>query len=371
MRESRIEPFASVENGFASWLNTNAKREPGHAPLVLVEITDDDLRTTPWPWTPFDFSLAVDAALTFSPSVLAIEPVLSWPSPDAQQITLLHHQLLRVPKLLLGAELGYREEAPATPQELPRLKSSGNVGSIPDFNSFAQAPAEQLRLAGALGFENLNRQARVHERVPLVFRHCGQVVPSFVLQAAMLWYGVTPSEVTVEPGHHIDLGDRVRIPIDAEGTMAIDFGLHYSRISVSDLILAASQKEKPVAGPTTRLGQSLALIARNDAASRKLDFAKRTGSTGELFALSIATIQQQIFIRRFPIYGEVAVIGAGMALAWFISRKGKFGALFTGVAAMAVYLLIALGLFAGTFIALPLILPLGLVCFIVLLRQLD
>ncbi len=372
MRESRIEPLASVENSFASWLNTNAKREPSRAPLVLLEITDDDLSATPWPWSPFDFSLAVSAALSFEPAVLALEPVLSWEAAKTEQITLLHHQLLRVPKLLLGADLGVSSTLLPPLQEIPLLPHvKGETGALPEYNAVAQRPVEELRLAGALGFENLPGRGETLQRVPLVFRYYGHVVPSFVLQAAMLWYGVTPDEVTVVPGGYVALGEAVRIPIDARGTFAVDFGIPITRLSVGDLILAAAQDQKPTAGAAPRIKGSFALVARNDGASRMLHFANRSGSRGEFFAQSIATIQQQAFIRRIPVYGEACIIAAGIALAWYASRKSRLATVTLGVAAVAAYMLIALGIFAGTFIALPLLLPVGLIGFVVLLRLID
>jgi len=380
MRESRIEPLVSVENGFASWLSTNARRQPPGAPLVLLEITDDDLRAAPWPWSPFDYSLAVNAAMAFGPSVLAVEPLLSWEEgeqvkkAEADQISLLHHQLLRVPKLLLGAELGVAETPPPAPEELPVLtRVSGHLGNLPEFNAITRQPAEQLRLAGAVGFENLPEGPL--RRAPLVFRHCGRVVPSFVLQAAMLWYGVAPDEVTVVPGSYIALGNSLRIPIDAHGTFAVDFGVPITRLTVSDLLLSAeragAEPGEPVAGLAPRLKGSLALLARTDAASRTLEFAGRHGSRGEFFARALATLQQQALARRLPVYAEAAIIAAGLALAWFGARKTKLGAAALVAACVSVYLLAALGVFSTTTVALPLVLPLGLATFVLLLRWLD
>ena len=376
MRESRVAPLNSVEAAFGSWLNVNARREPIPAPLTVVEISDEDLRATPWPWSPLDYSLFLNAALPFHPPVLAIEPVLTWKKPDAQQISVLHNQVLRAPKVLLGAELGLPEDLSVIPpmREVPVLRHvTGDIASIPEFTLLAREPADEIRLAGTLGFENLGEVNPVR-RVPLVFRYRGQVAPSFVLQAAMLWFGVTPDEVTVLPGQAIQLGKIARIPVDARGTMLVDFGIPATRFSMADLLLSAEQiqaKQKAVA-PVTELSHRLTLLARTDRASRVLRFANgRTGSPGDLFASAVATIQNREFIRFMPVWGEALFIAEALLLAWFCTRMRKRTAALACVVVFCVYMLVALGIFAGTLIALPLILPSGLIAFVALFRLMD
>ena len=245
MRESRLYPLDGVETAYANWLAINAPRQSEPAPLVLVQIADDDLRANPWPWSPVDYSLFLNAALPFQPPVLAVEPVLDWPKPDAQQVTLLHNQLLRAPKVLLSSEFGFPEDPALMPplQEVPVLRHvEGNISGLREFPLITAQPGEALRLSATLGFvESAEDAKEVVRRVPLVFRYGGQVVPSFVLQAAMLWFGVTPEEVVVVPGSYIALGKDLRVPVDAAGSMLVDFTVPMVRFSLADLILSAEQ----------------------------------------------------------------------------------------------------------------------------------
>ena len=381
MRESRIAPLSSVESAFESWLMLNAQRPAVAAPLTLVQISNDDLRDTPWPWGPLDFSLFLNAALGFQPPVLAIEPVLAWKSADAQQLAILHNQLLRSPKVLLGSELGLPEDLTVVPpmQEVPVLRHvAGSITNLQEFNLVARQPAEEVRLAGTLGFENLlgseSNPKHTVGRVPLVFRYRGHVVPSFVLQAAMLWFGVTPEEVSVNPGKAIVLGKIARIPVDAYGAMAVDFSIQTTHFPMSDLLVSAEQAQarQKTTAPVGEIKRSLVLLARTDNAARTLRFADgRSGSLGELFATAIATIQNRTFSRRVPISAELFIIADAMVFAWFCSRLRKFKAGIAGLIVVCAYLLLTLGLFAGTLLALPLVLPIGLVAFIVLFRLLD
>ena len=381
MRESRIAPLDSVDATFESWLDVYAHRQSPSVPLTLVQISDEDLRATPWPWSPLDFSLFLNAALAFRPPVLAIEPVLTWKSVDAQQIGVLHNQLLRTPKVLFGSELGLPEDLSVVPpmQEVPVLRHvTGDITTLHEFSLVARQPAEEIRLAGTLGFENLVGPGQpvpgVIRRIPLVFRYRGQAVPSFVLQAAMLWYGVTADEIAVRPGKWIDLGKSIRIPVDAAGQMTVDFSASITRFSMSDLLLSTEQvqmKQKSIA-PVSELKRSLTLLARTDAGAQTLRFANnRIGGTGELFAAAIATLQNRLFIRHIPLYGEGIIIADAIVLAWFCARLRKLRAGIVCLLLFCVYMLLALGIFSATLVALPLLLPAGLVAFVALFRALE
>lgn len=378
MRESRTAPFDSLEAAFSSWLTVNAPRQTEAAPLALVQISDEDLRENPWPWSPLDYSLFLNAALPFQPPVLAIEPVLAWKKPDAQQITLLHNQLLRAPKVLLGSELGPLEDPTTIPpmQEVPVLQHvEGSVSGVREFPLVALQPCEELRLAATLGFvEPLEEGGAVVRRVPLVFRYRGQVVPSFVLQAVMLWFGVTPDDVVVKPGSYIEIGKKLRVPVDDAGSMPVDFAIPMVRFSLGDLILSAEQHqtEHQSIAPVARLKNSLTLLARTDTASRTIPLANgRNGSRGELLAAAIATIQRGSFISRAGITVDLIIILEAMILAWFCWRLSKLGTLVLCVGLFAFYMLCTLGVFAALQVALPLMLPAGLLAFIVSFRQLD
>jgi hypothetical protein len=382
MHESRTAPFRGVESAFQTWLAANAPRNLGNAPLALVQISDEELASHPWPWTPVDTSLFLNAALTFGPRVVAVEPVLAWNEPDASQVALLHNQLLRAPKALLGAEFGFPEDPALLPplQEVPVLRHVvGNASRVPDFPVIAAQPADDLRMAATLGFfepavVTVSGSCEPVRRVPLVFRYRGLVTPSFVLQAAMLWYGVTPEEVEVVPGSHIALGKALRIPVDAAGTMAVDFAIPLIRFSAADLILSAEQFQSGHAttAPVGTLKDGLALLARTDKEARTLPLANgRLGSRGELAAAAIATLQTGKFPVRAGLGAEAAIVAAAGLLGWFCNRRGKLAAAILCLGVFCFYLLGALGVFAAGQVALPLLLPAGLMLFLVLYRQLE
>ena len=73
----------------------------------------------------------------------------------------------------------------------------------------------------------------------------GEVIPSFALQAVMLWMRVTPGEVKIDIGSYIYLPQGKIIPINDEGSLLVNpstlKGARY--LKLNELLLAAQQHE--------------------------------------------------------------------------------------------------------------------------------
>ena len=381
LRESRTGLATGCERRFSDWIARNAAVERKEAPLALIEINDASLTNSrKWPLPPLDFAMFLRVGLFFDPSLLAIEPVMEWPqakgdgaAEQAQQI--LHENVLRAPKLLLGAELG----VPLDPDLLPPFQSvpvlrhvSGDKSRLLQFPIIQRQPLEDLRLSAQIGFTNLLSLESPARRVPLVFLYCGQVVPSFVLQSAMLWLKLTPEEIEVQPGSFVKLGDKMEIPIDEAGMMNVDTSSRFLRMGLEDLILVVSQieaQQKPMVAPETLKGKLL-LLARTDSGSRSLLFPSgKHGSSGELFAAAIATIQNGSFAQRAPLWVDLLLIAGVLALSRGFGRMSTAGVIFTALLASTVYVMGALSLYSVALIWLPGVLPFGLLGFALLFRQ--
>jgi adenylate cyclase len=385
LRESHQPPGSIIENHFVDWLASNTSRELPTAPLTLVEINDASVTEGhKWPWSPLDFSLFLQAALPFNPSVLAIEHVLlwdektggdaDWQAKRPQYEKILHDFLLRVPKVLLGAQLGFPEDPDIIPplQPAPVLRHlNGSVGLVPEFTIIDRQPKEEFRLAPKLGFTNLPASEGVIRRVPLLLRYRGEVVPSFALQAILLWYEVTADDVEATIGSHIDIAGRVRIPIDVTGSVRTYFKAPYLRFGFDDLLLAAQQKETGRAStvPVEKMKGSITLLARTDAAARTLRFPSGIqGSSGELTAAAIATIQNGAFIRRIPAWGDWVILVGLLGLCAGFAGWSRSRVLQVALATAVIYLMISLSIFTHTLVWLPLIMPGGVLLFTVLFR---
>src|SRR5262249_53360074 len=140
---------------------------------------------------------------------------------------MLRDSLLRAPKALLGAELGWPEDPETIPTIgaaplLPHVK--GDLRQVPEWTVIEHQPKEDFRSAVTLGFTNIPERKHPLNATPLVLRYQGRIVPSFPLQAVLLWMKLSPDDVTVVLGSHIAVGSKLQIPIDDEGRMRVNYG---------------------------------------------------------------------------------------------------------------------------------------------------
>jgi len=386
IREAQSHQLAVIEETFVNWLAANTNGEHAAAPVMLVEINDNCLVDHPWPWSPLDYASFLDGALQFKARAAAIEPVLAWDEkkmtpaqslkqPQFEQI--LHDRILRMPKIELGAQLGFPDDPDVLPamQPMPVFRNvEGDTEAVPEFTVIDGEPGEDIRLMTALGFDNIPSSESTAQHAPLVFRYRGQIVPSFALEAMMLWYGALPDEVEVRLGSAIRLGNKLTIPVDSAGAMLVDWKQPYDRVGFDDLELAMDQAEQikgghPTAVDPARMNDRLMVLARTDAHSQSLLFPTgRMGSSGELFAAAIATAESNAFARPAGQLGSAAVLLLGCALAWVLHTRRKIitPPLILGFA--AAYLLLCLSVFEAVRIALPLTPMLGLAIFIAFFR---
>ena len=117
LREPRLRRCDEI---FLRWLLKNSVVENVQPPLTIIEIgrphgtvkqnpesasAADFLRGTASANSPLEAALFLQAALQFKPTVVAFEPVLQWPENAQDEEQVFVDQAMRVPKLLLAAEL--------------------------------------------------------------------------------------------------------------------------------------------------------------------------------------------------------------------------------------------------------------------------
>ncbi|MEP6956831.1 MAG: hypothetical protein ABI883_08390, partial [Chthoniobacterales bacterium] len=227
LREPR---FAQVEDKFLFWSLAHSPGSGPTVPLTVVEIGRDALMDpqraqavaaeAPQPGSssagisPLEFALFLQSVLDFKPGVIAFENILTWRERDKDQEQVFLDQAMRVPKLLLASELGPTADPDAPWGEIRGFAQvEGNRGNLPPFSGIDRQPNEDLRLIATPGYINLPDGFSSGTRVPLLFLYRGEVIPSFPLQAILLWLRITPAEVKVVLGSHIGLPQDRRIPI--------------------------------------------------------------------------------------------------------------------------------------------------------------
>ncbi|MBV9658529.1 MAG: CHASE2 domain-containing protein [Verrucomicrobia bacterium] len=408
LRESRqpTSPVAALDERFLDWLMANTGsplNQPRRGPLptvTLVEIGDDALDPSAGKeaLSALDYALFLQAANAFDPAVVAVLPVLEFPRPQPEYERILLNQALRTSKLLLAVQPNGPTPArppvnapPAiTPEAIvaPLRHVQGDTNALPELRELDRRPAERLLLTaaacGPTSTQALDRAspaaAALVRTVPLLFRtSTGDVLPAFTLQAAMLWLQLTPDEIRVELPRYIQLGNRLRVPVDAAGALRLDvrpFGRQLSRIDLDDLLLASNEKNgeaptpaanaspasavAPDAGALKAIAGGTLLLGRTDRQSRTL--ALPTGdrvTPAELQALAMVDLQTHAFIQRAPLGYDALVIAALLVFGWSLVPLRRSLGLALVFALLLVYTLIALMIFDFGRLWLPWAMPTG------------
>src|ERR1700722_12054069 len=117
LREPRFQRF---EETYLNWLARNSLPSGPPIPLTVVEIENPSSpkQSSNQP-RPLEISLFLQGLLDFQPTVVAIAPVLDWDERDKEQEQIFIDQAMRVPKLVLGAELTSPPDPAAPVAEIP------------------------------------------------------------------------------------------------------------------------------------------------------------------------------------------------------------------------------------------------------------
>jgi len=375
LREPR---FQQVEDAFLNWSMEHAEGVLPPAHITLVEIGREDFQrltppdeAKPLPkgqaasrsLSPLEYALFLQAVLAFEPTVIALEPVVIWRDRDKDQVQVFIDQAMRVPKLLIGIELGDRTEQDLSADDVPSFPNvTGNRGELAAFSGVKRQPAEDIRLISTPGFINLPSERSNRIRVPLLFEYRGEIVPSLPLQAIMLWLRITPAEVKIELGSQIILPNGWRIPIHRDGTVTINPIAKQSvrRLNLNQLLLAAQEREKhrPPSLNIDNLKDQIVLLR----------LAGDPLQPSNLFATAIATIQNNAYVRPAPWAVPWLIILAAALLSCFLWMISKPNFVLWAIIFVAGYTLLALSLLATDRLWVPMFLPLALLGFLVVAR---
>ena len=375
LRDPRLR---QVEDGFFDWFLRQAEPVLPPAQVTLVELGRDDiLRLTPpdesksipkgeavrRSLSPLEYALFLQAVLEFQPPVIGIEPILIWRTRDKLQEQVFIDQAMHAPKLLVGLELGGKSGHDPEPEDLGVLPNvTGNRGDLAQFTGVSRQPDDDIRLISTPGFINLPNDKNDPIRVPMLFEYRGEVVPSFTLQAIMLWLRATPADVKVELGSWISLPNGWQIPIHSDGTMTINLAARESvrHLTLNELLLAAQDHEKhrPLSGNIESLKEQIVLLR----------VAEDPLQPANAFSTAIATIQDNAYVHPVPAAVGWIIILAAALLGSFVWMISKTNLVLGAIIFSAGYTMVALALLARDRLWLPTFLPFALLWFLVVVR---
>ena len=379
LREPRLQ---EVEDLFLSWFMQQSQPLLPAAPVTLVEISRADIQRMPAPLAPNDqtpqpdkdklegrflapleYALFLQAVIEFQPAVVAIEPIVLWRDRDKEQEQIFIDQAMRVPKLLVGIELGAKGPRDLSPEDVPSFSQvSGERGRLTEFAGVSRQPDDDIRLISTPGFTNLSEGLSGPVRVPMLFEYRGEIVPSFPLQAILLWLRATPVEVKVELGSQILLPNGWKIPIQRDGTLTLNPAAERSvrRLTLNQLLLAAQEYEthRPPTIDLTNLKNQIVILRISDDPRQPPN----------VFATAIATIQNHAYVHRAPWAYDWSIVFGAALLGCFLWRISKWNLAMGAIGFSAGYGLVALGLLSKDRVWLPTFLPLCLLWFLVVVR---
>src|SRR5256714_3463316 len=348
----REPQFQRSEEVFLRWLIRHSQPVAKSVPITIVETGREN------PPAPLETALFLQGALQFKPTVIAMEPVLQWGERAKDQEQIFTDQAMRVPKLILGAELTATPDPDAPVAEIPGFPHvTGRRGDLPAFSGIEHQPGEDVRLLSTLGFVNRPDENAEELHVPLLFQYRGDVVPAFALQALMIWMRLTPGEVKIDIGSAISLPNGTRIPIRADGTLLVNPRLaqRARHVTLNELLLATQQHES---GAATAI--------RLEDIRSQLVLARADSSAPDVFAAAIGSIQTNSFVRRVNWIFDCIMVVLAAALSGVIRRFSRVDLVIGAVAFSAAYCLVALGIISRFSIWIPAWLPLGAVWIAVL-----
>jgi hypothetical protein len=371
LREPRFE---RTEEFFLRWLLKNSEPRGPTAPLTVVEIGHDasldrdPLKEFASPHSggtgvsPLEFALFLQSILEFQPTVVAFENVLRWRERDRDQEQVLIDQAMKVPRLLLAGELTPTADPDAPSAEIPSFTQvTGKRGELIEFSGIGRQPSEEIGLIGTTGFINLPEEVTDGIHVPLLFRYRGEVIPSFALQAILLWLRVTPAEVKIDLDSYISLPQGRKIPIQADGTVLIspNAGKKARRITLNELALATQQHQTgDKTGVNLENVRDQIVLARTPA---------HPFSPPDVFAATLATIQANAYVRRVSLIFDCVFLVIAVGLFGKLRRLSRVDLVLIAIAFTAAYCLIAFAVISRWMIWLPGVLPLGTVWLLVLI----
>ncbi|MEY2500735.1 MAG: hypothetical protein QOI07_1069 [Verrucomicrobiota bacterium] len=369
LREPRLE---RSEEFFLRWLLRNSDPHGPAASLTVVDIGHDNLmerepakegdENSPHSGanvvSPMEFALFLQSALEFSPTVIAFENILKWRETEKDQEQVFIDQAMRVPRLLLAAELTATPDPDAPGPEIAGFTQvTGRRGDLVEFSGIGRQPAEEMRLIATAGFVNLPDEIYDGIHVPLLFRYRGEVIPSFALEAILLWLRVTPGEVSIDLNSQISLPNGRKIPIRSDGTLLVspNASRKAHHVALGDLLVASQQRDT---GKTPEMGslRDQVVLARTPA---------NPLSPPDVFAATIATIQSSAYVHRVSWIFDCVVLLLAAAIVGKLRDIPRVDFVLGAIAFTAAYCLAALAIVSRWLIWLPGVLPLGAVWLLV------
>lgn len=357
-REENNGAFSNFNRGYINWLIDTKKVKAKPPSVTLLRISDSESSIfQEWPPSPIDYAIILKNLKEYKAKLVAIEPSMSWNNAGEGLLETLRTASLKYNKgeLLMGAVFQMDQSVFESNDKLinllnPILNISGDIKRIPEFTMIDPLPDRRLTSIGIpFGFTSIDmaEQDKMNNplKVPLLARIKEAIVPSFALRAIMMEQDMNSNDVTIHLGDKIAFSNGTTIPIDSQGSFEAFTGSRPD-INKEDINILSLPQEELDESQLRSLSNRIILVGIDTKTEQIIPF--RFGvkiSNAERIALSIATIQSNLFIKSSSSFYEYFIWVSIILLGLYLIRLKRSKAVARSLLAIIIYLAVNMVLF--------------------------
>ena len=357
-REENNGAFSNFNRGYINWLIDTKKVKAKPPSVTLLRISDSESSIfQEWPPSPIDYAIILKNLKEYKAKLIAIEPSMSWNNAGEGLLETLRTASLKYNKgeLLMGAVFQMDQSVFESNDKLinlinPISNISGDIKRIPEFTMIDPLPDRRLTSIGIpFGFTSIDmaEQDKMNNplKVPLLARIKEAIVPSFALRAIMMEQDMNSNDVTIHLGDKIAFSNGTTIPIDSQGSFEAFTGSRPD-INKEDINILSLPQEELDESQLRSLSNRIILVGIDTKTEQIIPF--RFGvkiSNAERIALSIATIQSNLFIKSSSSFYEYFIWVSIILLGLYLIRLKRSKAVARSLLAIIIYLAVNMVLF--------------------------
>ena len=357
-REENNGAFSNFNRGYINWLIDTKKVKAKPPSVTLLRISDSESSIfQEWPPSPIDYAIILKNLKEYKTKLVAIEPSMSWNNAGEGLLETLRTASLKYNKgeLLMGAVFQMDESVFESNDKLidllnPISNISGDIKRIPEFTMIDPLPDRRLTSIGIpFGFTSIDmaEQDKMNNplKVPLLARIKEAIVPSFALRAIMMEQDMNSNDVTIHLGDKIAFSNGTTIPIDSQGSFEAFTGSRPD-INKEDINILSLPQEDLDESQLSSLSNRIILVGIDTKTEQIIPFKFGVKiSNAERIALSIATIQSNLFIKSSSSFYEYFIWIGIILLGLYLIRLKRSKAIARSLIVIIIYLAVNMVLF--------------------------
>lgn len=357
-REENNGALSNFNRGYINWLIDTKKVKAEPPSVTLLRINDPENSVfSEWPPSPIDYAIILKSLKKHEAKLVAIEPSMAWNNAGEGLLETLRSASLKYNKgeLLLGAVFQMDQSVFESNDKFinllkPISNVSGEIKNIPEFTMIDPLPDRRLTSIGIpFAFTSIDMAEQDQEnnplKVPLLARIKELVVPSFALRAIMMEQDIDSNDVKIHLGNKIVFENGTVIPIDFQGAFEAFTGSRPD-INKEDISILSLPEEELDRSQLRSLSNRIILVGIDTEKEQIIPFRLGVNiSNAERIALSIATIQSNLFIESFSSFSEYFIWVGIILIGLYLIRLKRSKAVTRSLLTIIIYLAVSMVLF--------------------------